>query len=385
MKQSAGRRNQLESDSKDPGADEDYREDLTAAVLDDDEREIFIEAATANMSGDGLDQLSNFIISLREEINQEPLGAQHVRNELDLTLESLFKRSEAFRLALELYASRFHLKNNEVVVSGAELDEMLKAIKAANLDTPTDPYGWMQKLGDAVAGLYESLNRESFHNLASMVTDFVTDHAYSNDYEARALLPRGLKNALAHCQNPTLKVLYCLGQKELAIAEISEGDISENFKTLITGIGKICPITEDSPDTPFLLVELVRDDGKEFTFYKGAFPFEAINTLSDFIKERFGVEVAAEKEAKKPEQAKTANVETPPAWILRLSAAVAEALEDERLPEKVEDMITTMLTDLDNAYCSDFPSMAKTTLPISLYRACGFEPPAQKRPVSAEE
>jgi hypothetical protein len=83
------------------------------------------------------------------------------------------------------------------------------------------------------------------------------------------------------------------------------------------------------------------------------------------------------------EQSPDSEDQTPPAWIPKLCAAIAEALEDERLSSNTYNAIGGLLTDLDNSYCSDFPTLAKTTLPVSLYRACGFEPPAPKRPVSA--
>jgi hypothetical protein len=368
---------------------DDYSEDLDAAVLHEEDREIFIEAVTNNISSDGLEQLSGFIIELREEINQEPCGAQHVRNELNATLESLFQRSEAFRLAYELYASRFHIRSGNIQLSGkrADLAEMLREIKAATLDeeeTP-DPYGWMQKLGDAVAELYESLNEKSFYGLAHMITEFVTDHAYTNDHEARVLFPHGLRNALAHCEKPKLKVLFYTGQTEIVLAEIIEGDISENFKTLITGIEKVTPPTEAKHGEATLIVQLVRDDEKCFMLYREDVAREAIESLSDFIKQTFGVE-AAELPAEEPKQAPAADEsedKTPPAWVPRLSAAIAEALEDERLSEKAEDLIATLLTELDNRYCEDFPTLAKTTLPVSLYRACGFEPPETEAPQAA--
>jgi hypothetical protein len=70
--------------------------------------------------------------------------------------------------------------------------------------------------------------------------------------------------------------------------------------------------------------------------------------------------------------------EAPPAWVAPLCAAMAEALADQRLPNNVHSAFASLITDLDNNYCHDFQTMAKTTLPVSLNRACGFEPTAEK-------
>jgi hypothetical protein len=85
-----------------------------------------------------LKPLSEFIILLLDEISKEGFGAQLVRNELQLTLESLFKYSGAFKAAFELYATRFDLRIADVSVDGNDLAEMLEKIKAGKGSNESD-------------------------------------------------------------------------------------------------------------------------------------------------------------------------------------------------------------------------------------------------------
>jgi hypothetical protein len=102
-------------------------------VFNEGERNITLSSITGKMDWEAIEALSELFICLLDEMQNEPLGAQHAQNELKLLLEGLFKQSAAYELAHELYVSRFRLFNSDVTVQGNDIVNMLMDIKEAKL------------------------------------------------------------------------------------------------------------------------------------------------------------------------------------------------------------------------------------------------------------
>ncbi|MBI3653677.1 MAG: hypothetical protein HY231_21810 [Acidobacteria bacterium] len=105
-------------------------------IFDDKERQSYIERLTRSLDTAGLESLVCLFCELRHGLEIKNLSRQCLLNEIDLLLRELFKHSNAFKLAFELYAERFYVRGGELQVTGTTLEEMLTQIKAAKLDQP---------------------------------------------------------------------------------------------------------------------------------------------------------------------------------------------------------------------------------------------------------
>ncbi len=73
--------------------------------MDDESRLSRLEGITA----EGREDLADLFIVLRRGFTKEGCGPQVVQAELDRFIELLFRDSEAYRLALQLYAGRYEV------------------------------------------------------------------------------------------------------------------------------------------------------------------------------------------------------------------------------------------------------------------------------------
>jgi hypothetical protein len=187
--------------------DEEYKPTLNDSIWDADEREDTVSAITENMSENALDQFVYLLLELLIGIQEEPSRAQ---NELKLVLEAVFRHSNAYKLAYELFASRFRLIGSEVSVSGDNVGKMLSKIKATMLKgepfctvgsvlTSTRPSShWIEQLSQSIADALESdlLPNSIAEDLASFIIKTTGKHANDASDHARFLLPIALHHAI---------------------------------------------------------------------------------------------------------------------------------------------------------------------------------------------
>jgi hypothetical protein len=86
--------------------------------MDDESRLVRLEG----ISGESREWLADLFIVLRRGMTKEGAGPQVVQAELDRFIELLFQGSEAYRLALKLYAGRYE------VIAGREAAEILREV-----------------------------------------------------------------------------------------------------------------------------------------------------------------------------------------------------------------------------------------------------------------
>jgi hypothetical protein len=205
MKEQNRRMQQVESDS----------ENYLAAVLNKQEREIFIQAVTGLDANDRNEQLANFIISLLDEIQQEPYGAQHVQTELELTIEELFKRSDAFCLALDLYAGRFQLRGGKVEVVTRDLETILRTVIDEKLRDPEptpeveqqDTAAWAQEFAAMAVRLSGSLEGTIYEAFTDEVLELTDAYTGTVKGHLEYLLPAALECEFSAIPN-TIALTY---------------------------------------------------------------------------------------------------------------------------------------------------------------------------------
>ena len=101
--------------------------------MDDESRRVRLEG----ISAESREALADLFIVLRRGMRKEGCGWQVVEAELDRFIELLFRESEAYRLALRLYAGRYE------VIGGRNAAEILrnvieKYIPGSDEQTSTD-------------------------------------------------------------------------------------------------------------------------------------------------------------------------------------------------------------------------------------------------------
>lgn len=84
--------------------------------MDDENRLTRIEG----IMGEALEWLADLLIVLRRGMTKEGCGPLVVQAELDRFIESIFQRTEAYRLALKLYAGRYE------VIAGKDVVDILR-------------------------------------------------------------------------------------------------------------------------------------------------------------------------------------------------------------------------------------------------------------------
>src|SRR5215213_8415032 len=84
---------------------QDSQEDQASLFMDDESRLIRLEEITE----EGREWLADLFIVLSRGMTKEGAGPQVVKAELDRFIELLFRDSEAYRLALKLYAGRYEV------------------------------------------------------------------------------------------------------------------------------------------------------------------------------------------------------------------------------------------------------------------------------------
>jgi hypothetical protein len=81
------------------------QENQPSLFMDDESRLVRLEG----ISAESREWLADLFIVLRRGMTKEGAGSQVVQAELDRFIELLFRDSEAYRLALKLYAGRYEV------------------------------------------------------------------------------------------------------------------------------------------------------------------------------------------------------------------------------------------------------------------------------------
>jgi hypothetical protein len=97
------------------------RQDNQPSLFEDDEQRL---TRLEGISAEGRESLADLFIVLRRGMTKEGAGPQVVQAELDRFIELLFQDSEAYRLALKLYAGRYE------VIAGREAADILRQVIA---------------------------------------------------------------------------------------------------------------------------------------------------------------------------------------------------------------------------------------------------------------
>jgi hypothetical protein len=92
------------------------QENQPILFMDDECRLTRIEG----ISGEALEWLADLFIVLRRGFTKEGCGPLVVQAELDRFIELIFQRTEAYRLALKLYAGRYE------VIAGTPAEDILR-------------------------------------------------------------------------------------------------------------------------------------------------------------------------------------------------------------------------------------------------------------------
>src|SRR5437868_5562340 len=91
-------------------------ENHTQAILDDEEHEAVVQPFINSLNAEATECFASFLITLINEAHKGPFGAQRIERELVAVLESTFRHSKAYELALDLYTSRFQFVPGTVSV-----------------------------------------------------------------------------------------------------------------------------------------------------------------------------------------------------------------------------------------------------------------------------
>jgi hypothetical protein len=107
-------------------------------IFNDEERNTIMRSVfEADDKAERREALVELLIDLRQHIGEHGEGWQQVYLELHRLIEWLFKGSETYDLALELYEQRFHLRG------GIEPSEVLRMVMDAHLSpTLRSESGW---------------------------------------------------------------------------------------------------------------------------------------------------------------------------------------------------------------------------------------------------
>ena len=97
---------------------ESSQENQAILFMDDESRLTRLEG----LSAESREALADLLIVLRRGMRKEGCGWQVVEAELDRFIELLFKESEAYRLALRLYAGRYE------VIGGRNAADILREV-----------------------------------------------------------------------------------------------------------------------------------------------------------------------------------------------------------------------------------------------------------------
>ena len=97
---------------------ESSQENQPILFMDDDSRLVRLEG----LSDESREALADLLIVLRRGMRKEGCGWQVVEAELDRFIELLFRESEAYRLALKLYAGRYE------VIGGRNAADILREV-----------------------------------------------------------------------------------------------------------------------------------------------------------------------------------------------------------------------------------------------------------------
>jgi hypothetical protein len=166
---------------------------------------------------------------------------------------------------------------------------------------------WTQRFGDMVANLYDDHLTVLTHNeLGSSIIEIAT-LANTPENEARILLPLGLQEIFDEA--PFIRINLHINKEPILLYEIKEGDLVQNFETLINGINEMCrhwhiptevdeAYNELAKALPVLTVEFVRDDGVTFNLYKQLWLKSALTTLCSFIEGKFKTATVTKPEPK---------------------------------------------------------------------------------------
>jgi hypothetical protein len=102
---------------------QDNQDNQPSLFMDDENR----LARLAKIPADAREALADLFIVLRRGMTKEGAGPLVVQAELDRFIELLFRDSEAYRLALKLYTSRYE------VIAAREAADILREVVAEHM------------------------------------------------------------------------------------------------------------------------------------------------------------------------------------------------------------------------------------------------------------
>lgn len=102
---------------------QESREDQPSLFMDDEDRLDYLEGIPAKCR----EALADLFIILHRGMTKEGCGPQVVQAELGRFIELLFRDSEAYRLTLQLYVSRYE------IIGGKEAADILREVVAEKL------------------------------------------------------------------------------------------------------------------------------------------------------------------------------------------------------------------------------------------------------------
>lgn len=294
----------METNNKQENQAYNYSSDVFAAVLNKQEREIFIQAVTGMDANERTDQLANFIISLLMRLREDE-GAQHVQTELELTIEELFKRSDAFCLALDLYAGRFQLRSGKVEVVTRDLETILRTVIDAKLRDPQPPQdetpaptqdtaAWAQSFAAMAVRLSDRLEGAIYEAFTDEVLELTDAYTGTVKGHIEYLLPAALECEFSTIPD-TIALTLQYGKKKNPLARIV-GNVTAGFETLLLGLNEICKpyaireLLEIKPEelkTTWILSVGLEGDSETTPLHKQELPFAAIPILEKFLQDTF--------------------------------------------------------------------------------------------------
>jgi hypothetical protein len=322
----------------------------SSGIYNEEERLVMVEAIVDSLDTDAIDIFTNFLIDLIDEFNLEYDGAQHVEDELSAALEIVFRRSKAYELALELYASRNFLSSGKVTVSGLDIEQMLADIKAAKLSEPetSEPKDWMHYLGAVIAKIFreDEFTEASRTSIADALSDYAEEIARDPQDFAYCIFPSAVSKSFPGNQQPQLSIfMHALGGNKIKfqLGTQNEGNVWENFEQLVRDFDRIAePHKEAAAYTLFIFLQ--REDGMQTPIYSRGVPNDVINPLYDYRHTHL----------MKPEQVLAELVETLLAFAtnpqvsqestLKLTTII-DQLEDNKKPPELGKLLAEITRD----------------------------------------
>jgi hypothetical protein len=243
---------------------------------------------------------------------------------LQLTLEGLFKHSDAFKTALELYAGRDYISYGNLVITSPELGKILADLKAQKLDNsfnalsglnaakgifpkrqPQPQPDWMTRLGKTIAELFEdeSLSGNTYAELSDCMLEISNSVNIQNidSLEAELMLPHYLRYFWASEDEAKLVIRYGTIKPDDAhvnygatrtLYTVQGSDICTAFEEVVRDFDRIFAQTEEEDkatrgaDNCYAIqVCLQRKSGNFLKLHQCLIPLDWFSRLEDYLRQ----------------------------------------------------------------------------------------------------